>query len=237
MSIRVGLYDFFAYTIPGSLYLFTIVYLGLILEWVHVDSQMLNNLSLIQVGVFIALAYITGMTLDTIARYWRRLFKPRGLAKKVFDGFKEKYADLDIRFRYRDWAILLAYLRRENIDVATEIERLNVSGIMLRNISLNLILLAALQIVEFIRTNFIWHPVLFAALVFLSIVAGRESTKFQAWFFSAIFEAIAARSLEVSDLIVRKQDNNIAIEAPNMVKPVVKRRSTDVEVEEKLSVK
>jgi hypothetical protein len=238
MSIRVGLYDFFAYTIPGSLYLFTIIYLGVVLGWVYIDFQMLNNLSLVQIGGFIAFAYITGLTLDTIARYWHRFFKPKWLSKKVFDDFKAKYAHLEIRFRYGDWAVLLAHLRSENIDVAAEIERLNVTSIMLRNISLNLAFLAALQIFEFIKTNFVWHPVLFAAFIFLSIMAGRESTKFQAWFFSAIFEAITARSLEISDLVVRKQDNNISIEAPEAVKPVVKHRpTTSAETGEKLSVK
>jgi len=55
MSIRVGLYDFFAYTIPGGLYLFTIAYLSIILGWVKIDFQILDNLSVIQVGVLIAL--------------------------------------------------------------------------------------------------------------------------------------------------------------------------------------
>jgi hypothetical protein len=237
MSIRVGLYDFFAYTIPGGLYLFTIAYLGIILGWVKIDFQILDNLSVIQIGLLIALSYLIGMILEPIAKQWHRIFKSKGLSQKVLNGFKEKHTDLDIKFRSEDWAVLLAYLRRENFDVAAEIERYNVTSIMLRNISLSLILLAILQIVEFIQTNFTWYFVLFAVLIFASIMAGRGSTKFQAWFYSLIFEAITARSLEVSDLVVRKQDNNIAIEAPKVVKPVVKRHSTNAEIEEKLSVK
>lgn len=226
MSIRVGLYDFFAYTIPGSLYLFTVIYLGVVLGWLYIDFQLLNNLSLVQIGGFIALAYITGLTLDTIARYWHRFFKPKWLSKKVLDDFKAKYAHLDIKFRYGDWGVLLARLRSENIDIASEIERLNVTSIMLRNISLNLIFLAVLQIFEFIKTNFVWHPVLSVSFIFLSIMAGRESTKFQAWFFSAIFEAVTARSLEISDLVVRKQENILSEEPSEAVKPVITSRPT-----------
>jgi hypothetical protein len=227
MSIRVGLYDFFAYTIPGGLYLFTITYLGIILGWIKIDFQVFNNLSVMQVSVLIALAYITGMILEPIAKQWQRIFKSKGISQKVLDGFKEKHADLDIRFRAWDWAVLLAYLRRENIDVAVEIERHKVTSIMLRNVSLSLILLAVIHIVEFIRTNFVWYLVLFAALVFASIMAGRESTKFQAWFYSTIYEAITARSLEASDLVVRKQDNiPTEVSSAKAVTPAITSRPT-----------
>ncbi len=204
MSIRLGLYDFFAYTIPGGLYLLALVQLGNILGWVSIDFQTINSLSVLSIVlavVLFAIAYITGHIFEPFAKRWRRLFfKSGGLQKRVFDGVKAKYPDTEIKFRLGDWTLLLAYLRLENAEVAAEIARPNVTSIMLRNVSLGLILLAVLQIVEFIHTGFlVWHLVLSVALVIASIVAGRESVKFQRWFYSGIYEAIIARTRNLSD--------------------------------------
>jgi len=207
MSIRIGIYDFFAYTIPGGFYLLTIAYLCLISGLATIDFQSLSNPSIVQAIVVAILAYIAGLVFDPIAQPWYRLFKPKSFSKKVLDEFKESYTDLEIKFQARDWPVLLAYLRRENIDIAADIEKLNATNIMLRNASFNLVILSVIQIIQYIRTGFFaWNLVLCFVFLISSIIAGRESIKRVTWFYLGIYEAITARSLELSDLLVRKQE-------------------------------
>ncbi len=145
MSIRLGLYDLFAYTIPGSLYIFCIAHLAMILGWTTLDFQLLSSLSAVQVFILAALAYIAGLIVEPIAKQWRSLFKSKGLAKIAYDEFKQRYSNLEIGFRPEDLGVLLAYVRRESTEVAAEIELLNVTSIMLGNISLGLVSLSALS--------------------------------------------------------------------------------------------
>jgi hypothetical protein len=206
MAIRIGVYDFFAYTVPGGLYLTVLIYLCTIFGLIAVDSQSLNNLSAIQILVLAVLAYISGLIFDPVAKKWYQIFKPKGLSKKVLDDFRKKYASLDVKFQLGDWPILLTYLRQNASDVAADIDKYNATNIMLRNISLSLILLSAIEITQFFRTSFlIVHLVLSVVFVIASIVTVRESVKFATWFYSATYEAIAAHGLEISDFVKQKR--------------------------------
>jgi hypothetical protein len=208
MSIKLGLYDFFAFTIPGGLYILVINHLFTIFGWIRVDFRFFNGLPVLQIFVLAVLAFIAGLLIDPVAQRWGRLFKPRGIAKKAYAEFAERYSHLEIKFQPEHWGVLLACIRRDNAEVGTVIERHNVMSTMLGNLSLGLAFLAALQIVEFMLVKFLTvHFVLFATFAALSLIAIRESAKFQLWFYLSIFDAVAARSLEISDLISLKQQH------------------------------
>ena len=74
MSIRVGLYDFFAYTLPGIFYLAIIGFwlntVGLLL----VDFSVLKDFSLVVLFVTLGAGYIIGVLIDPVAYSWMRLF-------------------------------------------------------------------------------------------------------------------------------------------------------------------
>ena len=96
--------------------------------------------------------------------------------------------------------ILFAYLKRQNLDIASDIERVNASNIMLRNISLGFIVLAVTEIVNFSMTLLPLHLIIGIVSVTFSVIAGKESDKFAQWFFLAIFENVASQALQISDL-------------------------------------
>jgi hypothetical protein len=205
MSIKISLYDFFAYTIPGGFYLFTIAYVCSVFGLIALDFQALSNLSVIQVLLIAAPAYVAGLLIDRIAAVWYRLFKPKNFPQVVLDEFQATYTDFEFKFQGRDWPILIAYLRRENIDPTPEIDRFNVTHIMLKNIGFNFIILAVIEAVQFTRTNFLfWHLISCLALVVVSVIAGRQAARFNKWFYTSNYEAIIARSLEQTDLLMRK---------------------------------
>jgi len=205
MSVRIGIYDFFAYTIPGSLYLTTIAYLCSTLGLIQIDSQVLSALSTLQVILLAILAYTIGLVLDPIAKQWYRLFKPKDLSKTVLDEFKQAHPELNVKFGTNDWPIIFAYLRQESDEIAHNIERLNATNIMLRNLSFNLVILSAIQMVRLLQANFyVLDVILLAVFVVLSLISGRESVRFARWFYSGQYQAIAAQSLKASDWVEKR---------------------------------
>ena len=206
MSIRIGIYEFFARIIPGGLYLFTIIYLSVLFGLVTIDFQSLNTLSPMVILVFAILAYILGLILDQFAVWWHRLFKPKNYSKAVLNEFKKRHADWELKVEDKDWPILLAHLRHENLEVTTQIETHNTTYILLRNVSLNFAIMSVIQIAQFFQTSYIWNLVLSIALVVMSTISGRQAKKFRMYYYSAILEAIIARRLELSEVATKQRD-------------------------------
>ena len=152
MSVRISVYDFFAYTIPGGLYLFATLYTCTVLGFLEIDWFSLE-LSLMQIIIAAGLAYILGLLLDPVAKLvYERVFMRTNLREVAFQEFQRRHPSLETRIQSQDWPTLLAYISRESIDLALDIERHNASNIMLRNLSLGLMSLSLVEIVQFALT-------------------------------------------------------------------------------------
>ncbi|RMG90967.1 MAG: hypothetical protein D6706_18705, partial [Chloroflexi bacterium] len=132
MTIQLGIYDFFAYAVPGGLYLLLFIYLLASFSGIKLDFATLSNLSLVQSLIFIVVAYLVGLVVDRIAVFWYRIFEPKQLEDKVLEKFKQRYSNLEFRFQGRDWPILIAYLQREKPETTSEIHRFNAIHIFLK---------------------------------------------------------------------------------------------------------
>jgi len=181
MSIKLGIYDFFAYTIPGIFYLIIASYAAKLFGFVTLDFDHLTKLSLISVIFIAGVGYITGMILDPLARKWHLLFRPKKLefVQGAFDIFCHTHLNLGPKIQAEDRELLKAYLRHSDSESFADIERFNASRIMLRNISFGFLLLATAFFWDFI---FISSTILhlsgaFTAVVF-SVIAAREGTHF-----------------------------------------------------------
>ncbi len=171
----------------------------------QIDSQVLSALSTLQVILLAILAYTVGLVLDPIAKQWYRLFKPKDLSKTVLDEFKRAHPELNVKIGKNDWPIILAYLRQESDEIAYNIDRLNATNMMLRNLSFNLLILSIIQIVRLFQTNFyVLDVILLVIFAVSSFTSGRESVKFAKWFYSGQYQAIAAQSLKASDLVEKQ---------------------------------
>lgn len=209
MSIRIGIYDFFAYTIPGALYLIAVGYLATIFGLAALNFQWLANLAGLQVLALAMFAYIGGLIVDPIAMRWSHLFRARDLSGIKLDEFKKAHPDLDVKFKASDWPLLFAYIRRLNADLGSEIDKHNATNIMLRNVSFGLALLAVCEAIQFVVSNFyIWHAILCVSLVAMSIIAVRKSIRYAGWFYSGIYETVAAGSLEATDFVTARRSQS-----------------------------
>jgi hypothetical protein len=207
MSIQLSIYDFFAYTIPGGFYLLTAVYVAGVFGFSKFDFQQLSDLSIIQVLLVTIPAYILGHITDRIATFWYRLFEPKKLAQTVLDGLIKNYPHLDFKFQARDWPVILAFVQKDTPEAIPEIAKFNVVYLMLRNISLNLVIIAVIEIIVYSYQNAsnIWHLIFGITALIFSVITVRQAIRYNKWFYASNFEAMVARSLDPADLIVKKE--------------------------------
>lgn len=205
MNIRISVYDFFAYTIPGSLLLFSIAYTLIIFGVLPIDILLFSP-SLIQTTVIIGLGYLVGLLFEPIGKIWYSLFRPKNHSEVVLNELKNRYPMYDVNFRGKDWTILLAHIRRESPDIAAEAERVNATNILLRNTSFMLIVLSIIEFVKFAFQFEFLHLIISVLLIIFSIIAGKEAVKFAQWFYLGIFENILSTALQLSKLVTIKQE-------------------------------
>ena len=193
MSIRIGIYDFFAYTIPGGLFLLLLFY-GLDSFGVPGIWEKLNTLTTPQIFLLVVGAYLIGFVFNPFATKWSVWFEPRSFEQDALDRIKKRNPALPVDIAAHDWPIWLASIRRESLELALEIDRYMAVAKMLRGVSLFLLLAGVMILVNVIAQK---HPAWYltgVALSFLfSFVVIRESMYSKRRFFYSIFETVLAR--------------------------------------------
>ena len=211
MPIRVGMYDFLSYTIPGGLYLFLVFYSLITFNVFTFESNSIE-FSLFQIIVLAIVSYVIGHIFNPITRFiFRPFHKPLEVQKKALNECKEKYSarypNIEIKFDIRHIPLMVEYLRKEKIDIAMEIERFNSISIFLRNVSGFFGAFSVVFISQSIASGLQIVP-LFLALcsVFLCLLSGQESIRFKENFFRKVFESILVRSLKISHFAKMNKD-------------------------------
>lgn len=206
MSLKLGMYELFGRIIPGVFYLAAFAQIGALLHYYELDMQALSQLSLAATLALGMVAYILGTALNTLSFLWIQLFKPRDTLETALETFRKRNPHWDIKFHGKDWHVLLAYIRRQNLPLADDgIERQNAFSLMSRNLSLALIFLAINQLVYFFTTGNYICIALSVIFILVSLLLAREAKFFQTLFFSMIFETIMAYRINIDDLIEKPQ--------------------------------
>jgi hypothetical protein len=160
----------------------------------------------VQILLLALSAYVLGQILDSLAsNILPRIFPLEGSkdkAEAAFKRFKARSGDKIVaNIELTDWPILYMYIKQRNENVAERVDNFNAQGIMLRNISFALLILALglliLQIVDSSLATFVGSIL----SLLLAILAYKRSVRIATWFYSSIYEAIVAYSLDVSQLM------------------------------------
>ncbi len=218
MSIRLSLYDFFAYMIPGVFYIL-ITAIGLsTFGLVDIDLSQWTDFSLFTFLILLGLGYVLGQLIDEIAYRWLRLRKgrSRNARQKALASFRQRYPWIDIDFLPEEWAILLKALQIQTPHLVPEIEQQNALSIMLRNISLGLVVTAIMFFLIFILVyTHIGNLIIAIIALALSFVAIDRSSLRRHWFYMGIYEAFATNLL----LQQKKLESKIDVKQaqPNVV--------------------
>lgn len=191
MSLSIGIYDLFSYTIPGFLYIFVFNEFFRLIGWNYfLLSSVKEGTELIVAALSIMCAYTIGHLLDYFSNWFCfRLLTRYKVKDASLDNIKRRYPELKIQFGYNDCHPLFTNLRQCNLEFSRVIDSFGANNIMLRNISFGLLLLALLQI-WIIILDFHWQNLLIIiGILGLSWVAYLRSRMFYEWFFTGIYEA------------------------------------------------
>jgi hypothetical protein len=201
MPFTLGLYDLFAYIIPGFLYLYILYEILIKAGLVNID--ILNFLS--SAGTFgiilIALgAFLVGHIFDDISHWFvMRLFRNQSWVKKGLEMVRQdENTRLHHKFEAKDWGVLFSIIQQHNPQYFHTLNVFESNSIMLANISLGLFVLAILQIVNLIESFTGFGLSILVSELLLFYLARQRSHKFHMWFYIGTFEASLAygRSLE-----------------------------------------
>ncbi|MCA9945127.1 MAG: hypothetical protein KC449_16695 [Anaerolineales bacterium] len=198
MSIRIGIYDFFAYLIPGVFYLLVAAFGLTMFGIVNIDLAQLTDISLFGFLVLLAAGFIVGLLFDLLAYKWFLLFRKRNsLARQEdFVIFQKRYPWLEIKFRPEDWSLMLQTIKIQIPDTTAELDEQNALHIMMRNISLGLFLLSLIFLLVFIivytHVGNLALAILASALSYLAIDRAAQRRR---WFYTHIYELFLAHLL------------------------------------------
>ena len=126
MSINLGIYDFFSFTIPGLLYLYAFNELSRSIGWKFLDvySWATSNPApgFIFIVLIFSVAYLLGHLMDPISQKFLDIFsKLRKRSAKnnwLMYSVKGRYPNLSITFESSDRTLLFALIRQRNIEMA-----------------------------------------------------------------------------------------------------------------------
>ncbi len=217
MSIRIGLYDFFAYTLPGVFYLLTAGFWLASFGVLALDLETLSSFSISIWLLIVGAGYITGLLIDQISYRWMRIFyksRNRDIAKYAFNHFQSQHPWLVLNFQPTEWELLMRAIKGKSLDVAADVEQHNIAFIMLRNISFGLFLNSLGCLAFFFANANAWNLLLVAACLALSAAALRRAELRRRWFYTAVFEAFAAYFL-LNDKLAADKQNAISSNTPS----------------------
>ena len=205
MSITIGFYDFFSYTVPGLLYLFTINQLLPVIKLPHVSVGELS-LDIGTALLGLVLAYVAGSLMDTFAYRWYLIFHQNKVEQRVLDNFKRYYPDLFKDFSIHDRRMVFSFIKHNNIELAETLGKFKALSIMLQNISFGLFLLAIVHIINLILSGFstVMLVTVLSALIF-SYVSIQRCALYNWWYWSGIFEQGLHYGKSVSEMFSKDE--------------------------------
>lgn len=202
MTIKIRAYDFFAYTIPGGIF---VAAFGYILQKYQLISIDLANLSTLQLLILAGLSYLVGYFVNPLVyKSWYRLFRSEDLFERTMTEFNRRQPSLEVNFLDMDWSIFFAFIKKHDSDMALDIDQLKVINVMLRNSSFGSFVFAVIFFLDFIDNVHVpIYAIGSAICLLMALVLGKESVKFQIWFYEGVFQHAIALVLEPKQLPVK----------------------------------
>ena len=191
MTFALGIYDLFAYSIPGFLYISIFGFVASRAHWITIELKDVKDVPslLIIFAVFIA-AYLVGHVTWPLSRFVDRLsqrWRPWSDATKIILDRDPDAGDSG----YLKHSRYLLQVRAEltNREVASEISRMRAIGLMLRNCVIPLLLAAACAVVELaVGKNHLFAGVSTILLLLAAAGAAIQSRTMGQWSVLKTFE-------------------------------------------------
>jgi hypothetical protein len=171
MSITLGVFDIFAYAVPGSLYLTVLAYISARFGWLDPTKLLGSNTTLVLIAAALAcylighISYPLGRTVGHSVRVW-------------WSDIETARAEFLLRvpeakgrpFVEANRAVLLAAIEVRQQDASLEIARLRAVGIMMRNCAPAFALGSIVAAVEIVASNVHGFAACCSAILLLAAV-------------------------------------------------------------------
>ena len=153
MTFALGIYDLFAYSIPGLMYISVLGFVAARADWLAIDLKDLKDVPSLLVVVAVAVcAYLVGHVTWPLGRYVGRLsyrWRPWPDATEVIADRDPDAAKSGYLKHSRN--LLQARAELTNREVASEISRMRAVALMLRNCVIPFLLSAVCASVEVVN--------------------------------------------------------------------------------------
>ena len=203
MTIRIGVYDFFSHLIGGGFLL--AVFLYVLQKFLDIPIDIMN-LSSTQLLILGTVSYVLGYAATPMGSLWYSLWVPKDIYQRAVNLLKQEIPGMEVNIQDMDWYTLVAFIKRNNVDMAQDVEQYNAISIMLRSTSLGFLLFAIIFICEFIIVNrSAGFMLLILICLFLSILLIKESVKYHTYFFRSIHQSVVALIAKPEQLSVKLQ--------------------------------
>ena len=206
MSLRIGIYDFFAYTIPGFVHFILFAYLANLFN--IVDKIDIYKISIAHLIIVSGFAFVLGLVFDPLSdKLWFSLFKTKHSKEKAIQEMTRRYPEFNLNIKPDDWILFLDYIKNRNLDLGFEFDNINAQSKMMRNISFGLLLFGLSFIVNLIldfKVILIFSPII---CFLFSIVLILKAKKFYDWYYCFIFEAIISEQIQLDKYISYSKTN------------------------------
>jgi hypothetical protein len=197
MSIKLSIFDFFSFTIPGLLCEALFYY---------IDIQFFKNaffgviknfgISIYSAAIIIVLAYIMGLVIDQVANVcWWNIFSKKMIEKKLKDILKN-YDSFKIKLNPSFHLLYKTYVAQKDKAYLERIDRYDATSILLKSTSFILLIFSLIEIIVTMKYFFsIFHFI--AAIIFLciSVIALLGAKKYKSWAIGEVYFYIIAENL------------------------------------------
>jgi hypothetical protein len=225
MSFAASVYDVFAYTLPGILYIYVGNEVLKLIGGSYLTYQDFTSSAVTVLILFVA--FIVGHQMDFLADIWRTPKKTKTSSTMAIEELKGLYPHLKIDFRPHDRAILFAIIRRFHGEIAATIDNNKAISVLFQNVSLGFFLYSIVLGIKLFAEGFAAaNLLLLIVVIILSFLARQRSKLFNLWFNSLIFETALTYGTSTNKIIRQTQsvsNKKIGIERSDSAKKRGKR--------------
>lgn len=209
MSFSVGVYDLFAYTIPGFFYLFIGNEILKSFRFSHLNYQDISNPTTVVLLIFAA--FVFGHVMDFVADKWKSFLEKEKVATLAIDALKRNFPDLNVKFQPNERSILFAIIRRNHDDIAATIDRNKAVSILFQNVSLGFLLYAVFLVVQMLLSGYALNNLVFSIMsIIMSVATRQQGRMFNLWFNSLIFEVALTYGTNTKEILKNIQSQKKA---------------------------
>ncbi len=203
MLDRLGIFDFFSYTLPGGIYLSALI--TALTLWPIAPVLPNFKLDATVLVILVAISYLIGLLMSFVKwTPWDRLFPSKKL-EAVLEKLQQAYPEVKLKISPNQWPVLQANTAFENHEFSLAVDKLRATHLMLRSVSLALCVFVLLFLVYAAghpNSLISWLAVIVA--LGASALAAKGSRIFKSWTYHYTFELMIARVVKPEDFVERK---------------------------------